>query len=66
MNSPPPWRAQRGWSRPITLRFTNWLTVDPLKHPSEVDRKEDLVTVDPMHLDATRRSPGSLPGFIMR
>ena len=48
--------AQRGWSRPIT--FTNWLTVDPLKHPSEVDRKEDLVSVDPMHMRATGRWPG--------
>ena len=25
--------AKRGWSRPIT--FTNWLTADPLRHPSE-------------------------------
>jgi hypothetical protein len=48
--------AKRGWSRPIT--FTNWLTVDPLKHPSEVDRNEDLVTVDAMHLRATGRWPG--------
>ena len=48
--------AQRGWSRPIT--FTNWLTVDPLKHPSEVDLKEDLVSVDPMHMRATGRWPG--------
>jgi hypothetical protein len=48
--------AERGWSRPIT--FTNWLTADPLKHPSEVIAKEDLVSVDAMHLRATERWPG--------
>lgn len=48
--------AARGWSRPIT--FTNWLTVDPLAHPEEPLDKEDLVSVDAMHLAATPRWPG--------
>jgi hypothetical protein len=48
--------AKRGWSRPIT--FTNWLTADPLDHPSEVIAKEDMVSVDAMHLRATSRWPG--------
>jgi hypothetical protein len=48
--------AKRGWSRPIT--FTNWLTTDPLKHPAEITPKEDLVSVDAMHLQATHRWPG--------
>lgn len=48
--------AARGWSRPIA--FTNWLTTDPLKHPSEPLAKEDRVSVDPTHIRATHRWPG--------
>lgn len=40
-----------GWQRPVS--FTNWLTTDPLKHPSEPLEQEDLVSVDPTHLGAT-------------
>jgi hypothetical protein len=47
--------ARRGWSRPLT--FTNWLTTDPLHHPREPSAKEDLVSVDAMHLRATARWP---------
>ena len=43
--------AQRGWSRPVT--FTNWITADPLEHPSEPLAEEDLVPVDAMHMRAT-------------
>jgi hypothetical protein len=46
----------RGWSRPLT--FTNWLTVDPLDHPYEPLAQEDLVSVDAMHIAATRAWPG--------
>lgn len=56
------WLAQRlevlaeeemryGWQRPVS--FTNWLTTDPLEHPSEPLEQEDLVSVDPTHLGAT-------------
>jgi hypothetical protein len=48
--------AQRGWSRPLT--FTNWLTVDPLKHPEEPLDQEDLVSVDATHIGATDKWPG--------
>jgi hypothetical protein len=48
--------ADRGWSRPIT--FTNWLTVDPLDHPSEPLPQEDMVSVDAMHMRATDAWPG--------
>ena len=48
--------AERGWSRPVT--FTNWLTTDPLEHPSEPLRNEDLVSIDATHLRATERWPG--------
>jgi hypothetical protein len=45
--------AKRGWSRPIT--FTNWLTADPLHHPSEPSIQEDLISIDAMHMRATKR-----------
>lgn len=48
--------AARGWSRPLT--FTNWLTTDPLRHPAEPNRQEDMVGVDAMHMRATREWPG--------
>ncbi|MBW5447295.1 hypothetical protein GE107_14660 [Cohnella sp. CFH 77786] len=33
------------WQRPIS--FTNWVTTDLLRHPSEPNREEDMATVDP-------------------
>ena len=45
-----------GWSRAMT--FTNWLTADPLRHPEEPTAREDLISVDAMHLKATRAWPG--------
>ena len=48
--------AARGWSRPVT--FTNWLTTDPLRHPSEPMHQEDMVGIDAQHLRATARWPG--------
>jgi hypothetical protein len=48
--------AARGWSRPMT--FTNWLTTDPLHHPYEPLATEDMVSIDAMHITATRRWPG--------
>lgn len=40
-----------GWQHPIA--FTNWLSTDPLPHPNEPFEKEDLVSVDPMHMEPT-------------
>ena len=40
-----------GWQHPAS--FTNWLTTDPLSHPNEPFEKEDLVPVDPMHVEPT-------------
>jgi hypothetical protein len=45
-----------GWSRAMT--FTNWLTADPLKHPYEPLAREDRISVDAMHLRATKAWPG--------
>lgn len=48
--------ARAGWSRPIT--FTNWLTLDPLEHPTEPLPREDKLSVDAMNLEAEPAWPG--------
>ena len=48
--------AKAGWSRAMT--FTNWLTADPLKHPDEPLAREDQISVDAMHVRATKAWPG--------
>jgi hypothetical protein len=48
--------ADRGWSMPLT--FTNWLTTDPLPHPYEPLHREDAVSIDAMHIAATKAWPG--------
>ena len=40
-----------GWQHPVS--FTNWPTTDPLSHPNEPNKQEDLVPVDPMHVEPT-------------
>lgn len=40
-----------GWQRPAAL--SNWPTTDPLTHPDEANEQEDLVSVDPMHIEPT-------------
>lgn len=41
---------QYRWQRPVS--FTNWVTTDLLKHPSEPLEDEDLVSVDPNKIQA--------------
>ena len=45
-----------GVSMPIA--FTNWPTTDPLRHPTEPLRQEDLVGVDANHVRPTKAWPG--------
>jgi hypothetical protein len=40
-----------GWQHPVA--FVNWLTTDPLAHPSEPNSQEDLVSVDATHVMPT-------------
>ena len=40
-----------GWQHPVAL--SNWPTTDPLAHPDEASEQEDLVSVDPMHVEPT-------------
>jgi hypothetical protein len=42
--------AERG--RTVPLTFTNWPTTDPLDHPDEPLEREDIVGVDPNHIEA--------------
>lgn len=39
---------EQGWQHPLS--FVNWVTTDPLAHPNEPFEKEDLVSVDPLHI----------------
>src|ERR1019366_2318587 len=39
------------WQHPVA--FVNWVTTDPLAHPSEGNPLEDLVSVDPTHVSPT-------------
>lgn len=39
------------WQRPMS--FTNWVTTDLLKHPSEPLPQEDLVSINPNHIYKT-------------
>ena len=48
--------ASRGTSQPIA--FVNWPTTDPLSHPLESNRKEDLVSLDANHILPTAAWPG--------
>lgn len=40
-----------GWQHPVAI--SNWPTTDPLDHPDEANEQEDLVPVDPMHVEPT-------------
>jgi len=46
------------WQRPFS--FTNWVTTDPLRHPSEPSPNEDLVSVDPNKIKA---KPSLVAGY---
>lgn len=37
-------KEEYGTTRPVS--YTNWLTTDPLKHPNEPMKKEDMVSID--------------------
>jgi len=53
--------SMRGWQHPMT--FTNWVTTDPLAHPGEPIYQEDLVSVDPTHLQAASWDAGYFASY---
>ncbi|MED1948153.1 MULTISPECIES: hypothetical protein [Brevibacillus] len=53
--------SKYGWQHPMT--FTNWVTTDPLSHPGEPIHHEDLVSVDPTHIEPTQWDAGYFASY---
>ncbi|MDF2724701.1 MAG: hypothetical protein K0Q59_4376 [Paenibacillus sp.] len=53
--------TRQGWQHPYA--FTNWVSTDPLEHPGEIDRAEDWVSVDPMHVEPVNWQAGYFASF---
>ncbi|WP_027956214.1 hypothetical protein [Halobacillus kuroshimensis] len=53
--------SKRGWQHPMT--FTNWMTTDPLEHPQEPQKREDMVSVDPTHIEETNWDAGYFASY---
>lgn len=53
--------SKYGWQHPMT--FTNWVTTDPLSHPGEPIHHEDLVSVDPTHIEPTQWEAGYFASY---
>ncbi|TLS52667.1 hypothetical protein FE782_08535 [Paenibacillus antri] len=52
---------EHGWQHPIA--FSNWVTTDPLEHPGEPLFEEDLVSVDPLHVEAVDWGAGYFASY---
>jgi hypothetical protein len=50
-----------GWQHPIG--FTNWITTDPLSHPAEPFKDEDLVSIDPNHINTRNWQAGYFASY---
>lgn len=53
--------AKHGWQHPIA--FSNWVTTDPLEHPGEPLVAEDMVSVDPLHVEASNWDAGYFASY---
>lgn len=53
--------SKYGWQHPIS--FTNWVTTDPLAHPGEPLYHEDLVSVDPTHVEPVDWAAGYFASY---
>lgn len=53
--------SKHGWQHPMT--FTNWVTTDPLAHPGEPIYQEDLVSVDPVHIQPVNWEAGYFASY---
>lgn len=49
---------EAAYGNTMPVSFVNWVTTDPLAHPEEPLEREDLVSVDPMHVEPTDAWPG--------
>ena len=52
---------QHGWQHPIA--FANWVTTDPLEHPGEPLLEEDMVRVDPNHIETVDWDAGYFASY---
>lgn len=52
---------KHGWEHPIA--FSNWVTTDPLEHPGEPLIEEDLVNVDPLHVEPVQWDAGYFASY---
>jgi hypothetical protein len=50
--------AEAGHGVSVPVAFVNWPTTDPLRHPQEPNRREDLVGIDANHVLPTPAWPG--------
>lgn len=53
--------VEHGWQHPIA--FSNWVTTDPLAHPGEPLIEEDLVSVDPLHIEPVQWDAGYFASY---
>ncbi|MED1874448.1 hypothetical protein [Brevibacillus borstelensis] len=53
--------SRHGWQHPVT--FTNWVTTDPLEHPGEPMIHEDMVSVDPTHIESVGWEAGYFAAY---
>ncbi|USG63406.1 hypothetical protein NDK47_14585 [Brevibacillus ruminantium] len=53
--------SRHGWQHPVT--FTNWVTTDPLHHPGEPMIHEDMVSVDPLHIEPVKWDAGYFAAY---
>ncbi|MCA0971401.1 hypothetical protein LCM20_12420 [Halobacillus litoralis] len=53
--------AERGWEHPMTI--TNWVTTDPLDHPTEPHKMEDMVSVDPTKIEVNNWRAGYFASY---
>ncbi|USG64380.1 hypothetical protein NDK47_19800 [Brevibacillus ruminantium] len=53
--------AKHGWQHPIA--FSNWVTTDPIEHPGEPLVAEDMVSVDPTHIEPVNWDAGYFASY---
>ena len=53
--------SKYGWQHPMT--FTNWVATDPLSHPGEPIYHEDMVSVDPTHIEPIHWDAGYFASY---
>lgn len=45
--------TKMGWQHPVS--FVNWVTTDPIPHPDEPFARENMASIDPLHIAPTEK-----------